>query len=195
VIGALCVPHNKMYMKYIESELENPRQIKRLCLHCADLVTLPKEIGQFVNLEYLELSFNNFETLPEIVSCLGKLKRLHIRNNKLIELNDSLANLRSLKMIHMPCNLALNSDKAFKQLSKLPKLEKLSLGRCAIANIDPSIGEFSSLRVLYLYDNHITDLPDEIYDLKKLQILDLSNNPIDINEFKDKFKSKGLRFE
>ena len=180
---------------FLEEELKDPKAVKRLRLHNGEFSDLPEEIGLFINLEYLELSFNNLESLPGVVCKLENLQKLHIRNNKLIELNENMDSLKRLKMIHMPGNPAIDSVKVFQQLSRLPKLEKLSLGDCGVRAIDPSISKFSNLRVLHLYGNLISELPEEIYGLRKLQVLDLLRNPIEIGKNVERFQAKGLRIE
>ncbi|WP_431689394.1 leucine-rich repeat domain-containing protein [Hahella sp. NBU794] len=178
--------------EYLSKELANPESVKRLRLHCADLTELPDELSWLTNLEYLELSFNNFEALPSVVCKLRQLKKLHIRHNKLRHLNDELGELQNLKMIHMPNNADIDSATVFIQLAKIPNLERLSLGNCGIHKIDASIGDFTQLKVLNLYGNQIADLPCEMFGLKKLQFLNLQGNPIDISNYRNKFASKSL---
>ena len=122
------VNHNK----YTNKELVN---LQDLDLRFNQIETLPEGIfDQLINLQVLDLDDNKIETLPEsIFNNLGNLQVLYLYNNKIETLPENIFN-------------------------KLVKLQEL-----------------------YLTNNKIKTLPERIFDkLVKLQELNLSNNKINI---------------
>jgi len=100
------------------------------------LVTIPKEIGNLVNLRYLKLSNNMITSLPNEIGNLKELILVYLTNNK------------------------LNSIP--KTIGKLSKLQKLYLGGNKLTSIPKDIGNLKNLNELILDDNCILSLPSTL---------------------------------
>lgn len=96
-------------------------------------------------LEYLDLSFNEFQYLPENIDTLKKLTYLAIDYSYLKTLPNSIGNLRNLK--------------------------HLSLLESEITELPESIGNLQNLEILNLNSNHLKILPKSIYKLQNLKKL------------------------
>jgi len=125
-------------------------------------------LTNLLNLEILDLSFNQIETIPAEIGSLTSLVYLSIESNKITTLPSEMFNLLNL--------------------------QELSLKYNKITSIPSEIGNLESLNVLLLDHNQITTIPVEIGKIPKVNLsfneinsipselsnhnLDLSNNPI-----------------
>ncbi len=114
-----------------------------------------KQLSVLPILERLNLSNNNIVVLPKEIQLLANLKELNISLNSNINLKASLDVIKEIKMI-----------------------QKLGLPVNQLSEIPPNIGELKNLKELNLFDNNLTDLPDEIADLDSLEILKVEKNII-----------------
>jgi Leucine-rich repeat (LRR) protein len=133
-----------------------------------NILTFPKEIKYLINIQILDLSYNNIEIIPIDIQYLINLKKLNISNNK-------------IKGIP-------------KEINNLIKLESLSLYNNEISIIPKEIKKLINLNYLYLYNNKISIIPNEINDLTNLIYLNIYNNKIikfDINLIKLEYLNLG----
>lgn len=142
----------------LELALNNPKEVKKMSLLSQRLQELPPEIGDFENLESLDLSYNKFKTLPSKIGNLKKLKKLNLDENRL--------------------------NKLPPEIGLLNNLESLALIRNGLQELPPEIGNLSKLKTLYLAYNELNSLPIEIKKLSHLEVLALDYNPIPETEIK-----------
>ncbi|XP_010243120.1 PREDICTED: TMV resistance protein N-like [Nelumbo nucifera] len=110
--------------------------------------SIPSEIGSLPSLELLDLSCNNFYSLPDSFRCLGKLKHLNL---------EGCTRLKSLP-------------------AELPSsLEKLFAGDCTSLEKISNLGNLSSLQELDLSGSNICDLPRDTSLLSCLITLTLED--------------------
>jgi Leucine-rich repeat (LRR) protein len=106
----------------------------------------------------LDLSGNDFKTLPNTLKGLSKLEVLYLNDEKEFDLKqnmDIISNLTSLRELHLENN----------NLKALPnKIEKLK-----------------NLELLYLNNNKFIEFPKQVMSLEHLQYLDLKDNNINPN--------------
>lgn len=87
----------------------------------------------------------------------------------------------ALNNVNIACVLDLSSqdlDKVSDRISKLEKLNELSLKNNRLTSIPKEVTILKNLITLDLSDNQIATISANIADLSNLQILDLSNNKI-----------------
>ena len=58
-------------------------QLTRLYLTYNDMSKLPKEFADLINLQILNLGFNSFKEIPDVVFELRELKVLYLKNNSI----------------------------------------------------------------------------------------------------------------
>jgi len=61
---------------------------------------------------------------------------------------------------------------------KLPLLEILDISRNKVRKISKEIKSLASLRVFSIVHNRVDDLPPELCEMTKLQILKIAENPL-----------------
>lgn len=71
---------------------------------------------------------------------------------------------------------ALDFQATFDLLAQLPNLKVLSLIKCHAGSISPNISKLKNLEKLILWNNDLTELPDEFSELENLKELNLRTN-------------------
>ncbi|XP_063230347.1 leucine-rich repeat-containing protein 58 [Bacillus rossius redtenbacheri] len=160
-----------------ETQKNNIREVELLTLDHNKLASLPFSIINFRSLKILDISFNSFSTIPEVITQCS-LTCLIATGNSLA--NDSFpksfSQLKELKELH----LGGNNFSAFpEQVLELPQLKYLYLGSNRISTIPPDIRKLTRLQFLYLGGNRLTGVPESLSELRFLEGLVLSNNQIE----------------
>lgn len=104
--------------KDIYKNLENCKEITSIYCEYTKLHSIPKEIGMFINIEFLNYNHNKVMDLPDEIQNLKNLKMFGMTNNCLETIPNCFHNLISL--IHFECNR--NYLKEIPNLSKMKKL-------------------------------------------------------------------------
>ncbi|PON84853.1 NAD(P)-binding domain containing protein [Trema orientale] len=163
------------------SKLESLRYLD-LSFNTFNGISIPKFIGSFQNLQYLNLSYAGFSGLiPLQLGNLSSLQHLDLSLNNLdSKFPDWLVNVSSLRTIDLTDNRL--SGRIPLGFSDLPHLEALSLGwnynlRASISEL--LRGRWEKIRILDLGFNRIHGkLPVSIGNMTSLADLELSNNEI-----------------
>ncbi|XP_062025752.1 TMV resistance protein N-like [Rosa rugosa] len=162
---------------------ELPPSIKRLTgltmlnlAYCTNLLHLPYTIGCLTSLKSLNLTgCSKIHEIPENLNGMTCLERLCIGGTSIRELSFivSMENLQYLSC--RGCIFPVSES--FKVLASLSNLRELDLSYCNLMD-GAILNDFSSLislRRLCLAGNRFVLLPESIYQLSELEILDLSN--------------------
>lgn len=131
----------------IDSALKNPDKVYKLILRRKKLKSFPKEIFQFKNLQYLDLSKNDIKELPE---NLGELKYLQ----------------------YFACSKC-NLQKIPSGIGQLEYLYYLNLNQNNIDSLPNEIGQLKRLQILDLWDNNLSYFPDSMRELESLKKMDI----------------------
>lgn len=153
--------------------------ITRLTLS-AELTQFPQEIFNLADsLETLDLSNNQLSELPEDLHRLTKLKILFCSNNHFTHLPSMLANCPNLEMIGFKSNQITCVP-----ASALPeKTRWLILTDNKVSELPEELGQLSRLEKLMLSGNQLTRLPTSLHQCHNLGLIRLSANKL--NEFPD----------
>lgn len=129
-------------------------------------------VRKLTMLSVLNLSQNSLKNIPIHVQNLEKLKALILNNNEIsmIENLDSLSKLNTLVLSH-------NQICELDGLDALTSLSKLSVAHNEITSF-PRLQTLKNLKELRLNDNKICNIPEWVQDLSSLEILDIGNNSI-----------------
>ena len=137
------------------------------------LLSLPLELASRTSLERLDLSCNHFERIPELIRTMPGLKKLVLSSNRLFEINASDELPAGLEEL----DVADNRIAWFHSLGTPAKLRVLHAERNQLEGIQmaPKPGD-SHLVEIYLQENHLSELPERFFQLKRLEQIDLSRN-------------------
>lgn len=152
------------------------RIIKDINLSHNQFVTLPLMIFRFTNLRSLDVSNNQLAMLPKEFCALRNLTHLYLRNNLLESLPIEFEQLNLLEEI----NLSGNLFELFPvELLPIKSLRILYLGANRIQFIPSTISSLTNLQILYIGGNALTDVPQSIGRLYELTALGLADNHLE----------------
>ncbi|KAF8020209.1 hypothetical protein BT93_G0800 [Corymbia citriodora subsp. variegata] len=151
---------------------------------------IPMFFASLHKLEYLNLSYACFDRhIHRQLNNLSKLQYLDLSGYSCGYLTsndiDWVSKLSSLKYLHMS---SVNLSKAkdwFNSINMLSSLQSLELSDCGLQDVPSSLqANFTSLRFLDISYNHIdSSIPQWIYNLSKLEHIDLSFNSFNESRF------------
>uniref|UniRef100_A0A8W7P5S9 Disease resistance R13L4/SHOC-2-like LRR domain-containing protein n=1 Tax=Anopheles coluzzii TaxID=1518534 RepID=A0A8W7P5S9_ANOCL len=173
--------------------------LRKLGLSDNDIIKIPSDIQNFVNLVELDVSRNEIGDIPEDIKHLRSLQIADFSSNPISRLPAGFTQLRNLTVLGLNDMSLISLPQDFGCLSKLvslelrenllknlpesisqlTKLERLDLGDNEIDELPSHVGYLPSLQELWLDHNQLLRLPPEIGLLKKLVCLDVSENRLE----------------
>ena len=149
---------------------------KKLNLSCG-LTHFPVEIFALADsLEVLELSNNQFKTLPDEFGQLKKLKIVFFNNNGFEEMPAVLSQCPALSMV----GFKANKIRSFGADALPPTVRWLILTHNRLEQLPASIGKLSRLQKLMLAGNQLRSLPDEMAACQNLELIRLAANRLTV---------------
>ena len=136
---------------------------------------LPPEIGNLVNLQELDLWWNQLTSLPRQIGNLESLQVLVLGMNQISTLPSEIGNLANLLKLNLDGNQLVSLPT---EIGKLAKLLELYLDSNQLASLPAEFGNLENLQELHLGNNHFTSVPLQIGNLTSLQGLVLDYNQI-----------------
>ena len=139
--------------------------------------TLPArfvELAPF--LKRLDLSYNKFVELPDVLFTCTNLEKLALSQYELVDIDDRITKLKRLEELGLYCTKLKTLPPA---ICDLPALEVLGLSSTNLRSLPPEIGKLKSLRVLGLAGSKISNLPAELATLPKLAKIYIHSSPLD----------------
>ena len=133
----------------LQEALKNPEAVTKLVLRKQHLKSFPKEIFQFKNLQYLDISKNSIAELPDSIYLLSNLQYFAC----------SKTGLKRLP----------------KEIGKLTNLTYLNFNQNDLESLPVQIGNLEKLEVLDLWSNNFEEYPSSLASLKSLKVIDLRN--------------------
>ncbi|XP_060797200.1 leucine-rich repeat-containing protein 39 [Neoarius graeffei] len=151
----LLVSYNRL--NYVPEELCSCECLERLELAMnRDLDELPHQLSNLKKLHHLDLSMNQFSTIPECVVNLPALEWLDMGGNKLERLPDDIHRMERLHTLWLQRNeLEYLPD----NISRMHNLDTLVLSKNKLRDIPPLMEGMTNLRFVNFRDNPL------IYDV------------------------------
>ncbi|GMH06619.1 hypothetical protein Nepgr_008459 [Nepenthes gracilis] len=153
--------------------------LRKLNLETNDIEELPHTIGQCTALKELLADYNRLKALPEAVGKIQSLEILSIRYNNIKLLPTTMSFLSKLREL----------DVSFNELEMVPEglclatsLVKLNIGNnfADLRSLPRNIGNLEMLEELDISNNQIRHLPDSFSGLRRLRILGVEQNPLEV---------------
>ena len=151
-------------------------EVEALDLSKSQLNSLPKDIFNYPKLKVLIFSNNNIAVLPPEIARLKELKYLDATGNKLLTIPKEIGGLTNLKFISFRDN---SISKLPNEIANLQMLEKLDLTNNQIFNLPDGLASLYDLKVLILDGNKIKKLSPDIGLLINLKNLSIQRNQLD----------------
>ncbi|CAJ0965137.1 unnamed protein product [Ranitomeya imitator] len=140
----------------VPAEISGCENLERLELAVnQDISGLPAQLRKLTQLTHLDLSMNQFSTIPEVVVQLPALEWLDIGSNKLKTLPEDIDKMQSLHTLWLQRN----------EISQLPD----------------SITRLQNLSTLVLSNNRMRDIPACLQSLQNLRFVNFRDNPLELN--------------
>jgi Leucine-rich repeat (LRR) protein len=163
-IGIAQTDSSQVIKEYnsIEEALKNPEKVYRLNLS-NQKVQIPKEAwSRFVNLEFLSFKNDHLEEIPQEISLLKKLKVLDLSGNDFTTLPKSFSELYNLEELFLNDEKKFNLNANIDIISFLPRLKILHLENDSLLKLPKNIFKLNHLEKLFLNSNSFSEIPDEL---------------------------------
>lgn len=160
----------------IPPEWQHLRQLEELNMSRNQLTEVPRHLIGLTQLRILDLSRNRIIGINPEFGRLSQLQLLFMECNSIMGVPSSFSNLTALQKVRLSNNMI----ESVPDLSLLTNLQTLKLADNRLKTFPPGIGTLSNcLRKLHLQTNRITGpIPAEVYQLSTLKILILKENRI-----------------
>jgi len=159
-------------LKRVPEKINGLTFLRELNLFRNKIDSIPGFIGTLQRLDKLSVQSNDLVFISDSIRYLQSLKHLNLRFNKLSKLPDGISLLKSLEYLDLRNN---RIEKLPENLGSMIKLEQLFLSDNNITHIPESMVSLANLRILHIGKNSIEgDLPEFIGQLTELIELDVS---------------------
>ncbi|XP_056150169.1 leucine-rich repeat-containing protein 2 [Lampris incognitus] len=135
---------------------------------------LPEYLAHFSQLTVLQMPHNALSELPPEIGKLSSLKELNVNYNHLCKVPAELGHCENLERLELTGNCDL-SQLPF-ELSGLKKLVHLDIAENTFVSIPICTLRMSSLQLLDMSNNLLTDLPQDMDRLEQLHSLFIHKN-------------------
>ncbi|XP_057839989.2 disease resistance protein RUN1 isoform X2 [Cryptomeria japonica] len=175
--GLKCI--NISYCESLEDlpeEFCNLQSLEWLKLsHCSRLSSLPSRLGDLINLRYLDLEeFKKLQTLPDSFKQLRHLQHLNLHGCEELTLrSDMLESIGNLEYLNFEG--CWKVEQLPNQITHQVCLRELHVKHTSIREVPSDIGELRKLEVLDIGSRFLTSLPYSLGNLSSLTRLELSN--------------------
>lgn len=137
-----------------------------------------KFLSRFPNLEDLNLSNNQLNTLPKHLLKLKLIQQLSVQANTLTHLPSNLHKLSELKYLDLSSNEELDLENTAPDFFKLKKLHTLKLKNNKLTTLPIVLYRAISLKKLDCSNNELSTISNKILQLTRLNHFDASNNKL-----------------
>ncbi|PIQ16555.1 MAG: hypothetical protein COW67_02255 [Flavobacteriales bacterium CG18_big_fil_WC_8_21_14_2_50_32_9] len=162
---------------------KNAKKIVRLDLSNQQLEVLPKDILDYTNLQFINLSNNpklKLDSAFEVLASFPSLKFVRLDSNNIIDLPSNIKKLIQLTHISLVYNPEFDIEENINKMGEVHNLTTLNFSHCNIQEIPKNISTLKQLRNLRLSHNKINTANsfNHLSGIEKLKFLWLDNNQI-----------------
>jgi Leucine-rich repeat (LRR) protein len=162
---------NKNKMSYLPTEIKKLRKLHQLNIKDNNIISIPIEIKDLQHLEELEMDGNLFLSAPSSIKDLPKIKEITINPSQTAALFCGGKDITSVLTVK-----DLSEDRIV--LNKVPRAHALA-GTDSMSSYLDRLDQRESLPSLNLTHMKLTFLPQEVFALTSLTVLDIKENEIE----------------
>jgi len=164
----------------IDSAIAHSSEVYRLNLSNQDFSVPDSVWSIFTNLEYLSLKNDHLKEVPDGLLALKTLKVLDLSGNDFVSLPSAFSQLVNLEELYLNDEKFFKFDQSIPILSQLPKLKSLHVEGDHLTALPKDIHKLSHLEALYLNNNEFKQVPLELKSLENLEYLDFHDNQLKV---------------
>ncbi len=145
------------------------------CVRCTDL---SEAFERPYDVKHLDLSGQGLTRLPDSLNKFTNLISLNLADNQISEMEFGTLDLEKLEVLNLNFNPGINMIDVSGIALAVPNLKELHLRKCSMFLLSPEIGTLKKLELLDVSNNKLRSLPSDLENctLKKLTI---RNNDLD----------------
>ena len=129
----------------LENAITDTGSVKKLILKRKKYTSIPKEVFNMVEFEYLDLSKNKIDSISPKIGGLKNLEVLILSRNKFTKLPPELYELENLKVLNLSAN---NLDSLPSNIDKLKEIEELNLWNSGVSKLPTGIEHIKTLKLV-----------------------------------------------
>jgi Leucine-rich repeat (LRR) protein len=187
--GARTVDASNNRIAAIPPAIRALANLQRLTLSANDLVEVPRELCECVQLRALVLDRNRIARLPPDApwANLSKLQTLSLSRNALTELPSGLGALASLTKLAVAGNRLRALPAELASCAKLEEVDASDNDPSAFT-VPSSLGRLTKLSALHLDNSGVTEIPTEVLTgCVALVTLNLHGCPIELDRLEETY--------
>lgn len=142
------------------------------------LVKVPKDLNQNKSIKTISIIGNrklDYDDFFKKLSKIKSLKKISLIDNKLQKIPKSITQIEQLKQLYITGNENLNYEDLISRLSEIA-IEELSIPLNSLSELPENIGDLKQLKVLDIRRNYIEQLPTELKNADSLKSLSADHN-------------------
>jgi len=165
-----------------ESELDDSNSVIRrsykLVFHGQLLGDMPQLNARFNHVSLLEIIGDGTnQQVDGLLRCLPNLINLTLEGHALLDIPATVFNLPRLRYLKLADNQIRLTPNSQEQLSRLVHLEYLDMSDNPLTLL-PDLRNLTRLKSIYLHNCELVQVPEGVFSLGRLRVLDLSDNQI-----------------
>uniref|UniRef100_A0A914HBG3 Gelsolin-like domain-containing protein n=1 Tax=Globodera rostochiensis TaxID=31243 RepID=A0A914HBG3_GLORO len=192
-LRVLILRNTHRTLSNIPYSFEDVLNLQELDLSMNELQSVPDSLYALKQLRKLDLSFNKIAKIEFPSGVFALLETLNVSGNNLTILPAKIVNCQKLQRLYASYN-KLTFEGLPASFGQLLQLQVLFLSNNDLELIPEGIGRCVKLRKIKLENNRLITLPGGIYLLPDLKELDLHNNPDLVMPPKPSDKEKAMAF-
>jgi Leucine-rich repeat (LRR) protein len=184
ILGTDFLSADRADLKTIPASIGSCSKLKFLSMEYCGLTELPTSLEALKNLEVLKLKLNQLAEFPSVLTKMGSLRYVDLSINKIKELPSQFGVFgQSLDTFLLEANYKSSRLEKIKvvpmSILALKHVTLLSFKDQLIESLPTEFYlEFQNLRTLNMMGNLITEIPDDIANLKNIEELNLKANDL-----------------
>jgi Leucine-rich repeat (LRR) protein len=162
--------NGQMGLRELIFQLKDLDHLSYLSYSLTDLDSIPGDIIQLTELNYLDLSQNRLSSI-DCAIFRGNIQELNLADNNLGNLPRCEEPNNKLKQLSLKGNINLDIDDVVLLCQNFHELEYLGLSNCDLHSIPDQIATLDQIRTLDLSYNHFRQFPSGLAQLSGLKNL------------------------